>query len=228
MLRDTSETGQRLLMAVGPPGLRADSRVIRRLALDRCDCCRRASRGRVQSEHLCAGRSRTRRRPDRRRSHRIYVELNKDPEDADRDRAAAAKIERVLTAKGFAIVPESEAAASLFFKYEMEDLVQRKYFQPILGDSSGMKTVPAEGPFVHRLSVSVIRAETNPTTDPPSTDVLWVGGAVLNATSIRSPEVIDILIVALFDHFPEDTGRTLRVPIHFRDPRAEDLRSDSD
>ena len=158
----------------------------------------------------------------------IFVELDKNPEDADRDRAAAAKIEQVLTAKGFAIVPESEAAASLFFEYEMEDLVQRKYFQPIPGDSSGMKTVPAEGPFVHRLSVSVIRAKTNPTTDPPSTDVLWVGGAVLNATSIRSPEVIDILIVALFDHFPEDTGRTLRVPIHFRDPRAEDLRTDSD
>ena len=158
----------------------------------------------------------------------IFVELDKDPEDADRVRAAAAKIEQVLTAKGFAIVPESEAAASLFFEYEMEDLVQRKYFQPIPGDSSGMRTVPAEGPFVHRLSVSVIRAKTNPTTDPLSTDVLWVGGAVLNATSIRSPEVIDILIVALFDHFPEDTGRTLRVPIHFRDPRAEDLRSDSD
>lgn len=158
----------------------------------------------------------------------IFVELAKDSENEDRDRAAAAKIEQVLTAKGFAVVPESEAAASLFFEYEMEDLVQRKYFQPIPGDSSGMKTVPAEGPFVHRLSVSVIRAKTNPTTDPTSTDVLWVGGAVLNATSIRSLEVIDILIVALFDHFPEDTGRTLRVPIHFRDPRAEDLRTDSD
>jgi hypothetical protein len=158
----------------------------------------------------------------------IYVELDEDPEDAERDRAAAAKIERVLTAKGFAIVPESEAAATLFFDYEIEDLVQRKYFQPSPGDSSGIKTVPAEGPFVHRLSVSVIRAKTNPTTNPPSTDVLWVGGAVLNATSIRSPEVIDILIVALFDHFPEDTGETLRVPIHFRDSRAEDLRTNSD
>jgi hypothetical protein len=158
----------------------------------------------------------------------IYVELDEDPENADRDRAAAAKIERILTAKGFAIVPESEAAARLIFQYEMEDLLQRKYFQPIPGGTSGMKTVPAEGPFVHRLSVSVIRSKTDPATESPATDVLWVGGAVLNATSIRSPEVIDILIVTLFDQFPEDTGKTLRVPIKFRDPRAEDLRNDSD
>ncbi|MBW1884692.1 MAG: hypothetical protein JRJ58_14270 [Deltaproteobacteria bacterium] len=158
----------------------------------------------------------------------LYVELDQASEDADRDLALAAKIERVLTDKGFAIVPESEAVAHLFFDYEMRDLVQRMYLQPISGSTSGMKTVPSEGPFVHRLSVSVVSAETHPTTEPASADVLWVGGAVLNATSLRSPEVVDILIVALFDHFPEDTGRTVRVTIHLGDSRAETLRSDSD
>jgi hypothetical protein len=158
----------------------------------------------------------------------LYVELEKGSDDPDRDRELAAKLERVLMDKGFAIVPKSEAAAYLYFEYDIEDLVQRKYLQAIPGSTSGMKTVPAEGPFVHRLSVSVVRAKSNPTPDPPSTDVLWVGGAVLNATSIRSPDVVDVLIVALFDYFPDDTGKTLRVRIEMGDSRAEDLRRDPD
>lgn len=158
----------------------------------------------------------------------LYVELEKGSDDPDRDRALAVKIERVLEEKGFTVVPESEAVAHLYFAYEIEDLVQRKYLQPIPGSASGMKTVPAEGPFVHRLSVSVVRAKPNPAPGDSPTEVLWVGGAVLNATSIRTPEVVDILIVALFDHFPEDTGKTLRVSLKLSDSRAENLRRDAD
>jgi hypothetical protein len=158
----------------------------------------------------------------------LYVELEKGTDDPKRDRALAGKIERVLGEKGYTVVPEADAVAHLYFQYEIEDLVGRKYLQPIPGSSSGMKTVPAEGPFVHRLSVSVVHASPDPATENPQGNVLWVGGAVLDATSIRSPEVVDILIVALFEQFPEDTGRTLRVPMRFRDSRAEDLRTEPD
>jgi len=158
----------------------------------------------------------------------LYVEVEKGLQDADQDPALAPKIERVLTGKGFSIVPESEAAALLFFQYELEDLVQRKYLRPTSGAGSGMRTVASEGPFVHRLSVSVVRATANPASETSSMDVLWVGGAVLNATSLRTPEVADILIVALFDHFADDTGKTLRVPIRLDDSRAEDLRAAAD
>ena len=158
----------------------------------------------------------------------LYVEVEKGPQGDDPDPALALKIERVLTDMGFSIVPESEADALLFFQYELEDMVQRKYLRPTPGPGSGMQTVASEGPFVHRLSVSVVEATANPKSDESSTDVLWVGGAVLNATSHRTPEVADILIVALFDHFPDDTGKTLRVPIRLDDSRAENLRAAAD
>ena len=153
----------------------------------------------------------------------LHIQVNATSGDKEAHDALAAKIKTVLENKGYNVVPEAQAVAYLFFEYDMEDLVKRKYLHPSPGISSGMSTYAGEGPFVHTLSVSVVNAGSYMTEGKAQADVLWAGGAVLDTTSLRSPRVVDMLVVVLFDHFPDDTQQTLRVGMNLNDPRAKRL-----
>ena len=141
------------------------------------------------------------------------------------DRGLAAKIERMLDQRGYRVVPESEAAMVLFFEYKAEDMLARKYFAPTPGPSGGMVTTASEGPFNHTLTLSLVDAQSYRDTTRKTADILWAGGAVLNAAPVGSPKFVDLLLVAAFDHFGEDTGTTLKTGMTFNDRRARQLRS---
>jgi hypothetical protein len=155
----------------------------------------------------------------------LHIQVNTTGDDGNSNVVLAAKIQTVLEAKGFRVVPEAEAVAYLFFEYDMEDLVKRKYLHPSPGVSSGLSTHASEGPFVHTLSVSVVNAGSYMAEGKTHADVLWAGGAVLDTTSLRSPKVIDMLVVTLFDHFPDDTQQTLKLGMNLNDSRAKSLRA---
>jgi hypothetical protein len=142
------------------------------------------------------------------------------------DRGLAAKIERMLDQRGYRVVPESEAAMVLFFDYEIEDMLARKYLMPISGPSGGIRTTLSEGPFNHTLTLSLVDAESYRDETRKTADIPWAGGAVLNAAPVGTPKIVDLLLVAVFDHFGEDTGTTLKTGMTFNDRRARQLRSE--
>jgi hypothetical protein len=142
------------------------------------------------------------------------------------DRGLAAKIERILGQRGYRVVPESEAAMVLFFDYEIKDMLARKYLMPISGPSGGVMTTASEGPFIHTLTLSLVDAGSYRDETRKTADVLWAGGAVLNSAPVDSPKFDDLLLVAAFDHFGEDTGTTLKTGMTLNDRRARQLRSE--
>ena len=141
------------------------------------------------------------------------------------DHGVAAKIERMLDQRGYRVVPESDAAMVLLFDYEIEDMVARKYFMPTSGPSGGITTTASEGPFIHTLTLSLVDAEAYHDESTNTADILWTGGAVLNAAPVDSPKIVDVLLVAAFDHFGEDTGTTLKTGMSSNDRRVRQLRS---
>jgi hypothetical protein len=142
------------------------------------------------------------------------------------DRGLSAKIERMLDERGYRVVPEGEAAVMLFFDYEIEDMLERKYLMPIPGPSSGLMTTRSEGPFIHTLTLSLVDAESYRDEARKAADILWAGGAVLDAAPVGSPKIVDLLLVAAFDHLGEDTGKTLKTGMALNDHRARQLRSE--
>ena len=144
----------------------------------------------------------------------------------DADRGLAAKIERILDQRGYRVVPESEATMVLFFDYEIKDMLARKYLMPISGTSGGVTTTASAGPFIHTLTLSLVDAESYRDETRKTADMLWSGGAVVNPAPVASPKIVDLLLVAAFDHFGEDTGKTLKTGMGLNDRRARQLRSE--
>ena len=110
----------------------------------------------------------------------------------------------------------------LLVDYDKEAMLGRKQVEPLSGVSSGMHSVRREGPYSHKLSVNVMNAE--PFRAHRESEIVWAGGAVTEMTSLNSPKTVDLLLVAVFERFGEDTGETLDIRLGFNDPRALDLR----
>lgn len=144
-------------------------------------------------------------------------------ESSPLNRGLGPKVERLLEDHGFSVVPLDEASFVVFYGYERTGLVELRRFEPISGVQTGITTRLHEGPFVHRFSVTVVDAETYRTDDEVA--VVWAGGAVLARTTQSSPKLLDLLLVAAFEHFGEDTERTIKEYLALGDPRAKALRA---
>jgi hypothetical protein len=156
----------------------------------------------------------------------LAIAVARDPQAApDADRGLAVKVERLLDQRGYRVVPQSEAAMVLFFDYEIKDMLARKYLMPVSGTSGGLITTASEGPFNHTLSLSLVDGKSY-RDDISKADFLWSGGAVFNAAPVASPRIVDLLLVAAFDHFGKDTGTSLKTRIGLNDRRARRLRAE--
>ena len=132
------------------------------------------------------------------------------------------KIAKLLHERGYAISAEQDADYILIFDYDKEAMLGKKQVEPLSGVSSGVHSVRREGPYSHRLSINVLKAE--PFRAHRESEIVWAGGAVTEITSLHSPKTVDLLLVAVFDRFGEATGQTDQVRLGFHDPRALDLR----
>jgi len=132
------------------------------------------------------------------------------------------KIERLLVDHGYGIAESSEADFLLFYDYSKEAMLGKKQVEPLSGGASGVHSVRKEGPYLHRLTISVVVAE--PYLSRHESEVVWAGGAVTELTSLHSPKTLDMLLVAIFDRFSKDTGETLDLRMGLNSPSAADLR----
>jgi hypothetical protein len=136
--------------------------------------------------------------------------------------STAHKIRRLLGDHGYGVAESSEADFLLFYDYSKESMLGKKQVEPLSGGASGVHSVRKEGPYLHRLTISVVSAE--PYRTRKESEVVWAGGAVTELTSLHSPKTLDMLLVAVFDLFSQDTGETLDLRMNLNNPRASDLR----
>jgi hypothetical protein len=134
-----------------------------------------------------------------------------------------AKIERLLAEQGFRIVERNAADYFLLYHFGIESVDQRMNLEPTTGGvRAGMQTSFREGPFEHTLSLRIVNAE--PFRKEGSEEIIWAGGAVLDGAPTESEKFDDMLLVAMFKHFPLDTGETLTERMSLDSPKAKRLR----
>jgi hypothetical protein len=136
--------------------------------------------------------------------------------------STAGKIEGLLEEHGYGVTDSSEADFLLFYDYSKDAMLGKKQVEPLSGGASGVHSVRKEGPYLHRLTISVVSAE--PYLTRKESEVVWAGGAVTELTSLHSPKTLDLLLVAVFDRFSTDTGETLDLRMNLNNPRAARLR----
>jgi hypothetical protein len=172
---------------------------------------------------LVKGVSTAETRPDFAQGSTFVVERDGGAE-AETDRSQVArKIESILEDKGYAITSASEAEFFLHYEYEITPLLGKMSFEPLRGGSHhGMATVRNEGPYNHRLYLWVAEAGSGEGQGEPST--VWASGAILNRAPTESSRFLDVLLVATFDHFLDDTEDTLTTRISLSNPRVQRLR----
>lgn len=144
--------------------------------------------------------------------------------EGETDRAKVArKIEELLEEKGHEVTSSPDADFSIRYAYEITPLLGKMSLEPIVGSThQGIRTVRREGPFNHRLYVWVTEAGPGVGEEEPLT--VWAGGGILNGAPTDSPRFLDLVLVATFEHFLEDTGETLETRLQLGDARAQRLR----
>jgi hypothetical protein len=153
----------------------------------------------------------------------FFVEPDNEAEvETDRTEVTR-KIAGLLEHEGYTITSSSDADFSLHYEYEITPLLGKMSFEPSRGGPHhGMSTVRREGPFNHRLYVWVAEVGSGEAPEAPFT--VWASGAILNRAPTDGSRFLDVLLVATFDHFLEDTGDTLQTRMSLSNPRVKRLR----
>jgi hypothetical protein len=152
----------------------------------------------------------------------IWVDTDPDAATTPQDADVKRKIHMLLRGSGYRTVPEDEADLFLFFEYSVDSVLGRIYLEPMTGMTRGVETVRREGPFEHSLSLWLLDAEAY--RDGQREEMLWLGGSKLAQAPTESSRFLDMLLIAAFKEFPQETEGTLRAKMRLNDPRARRLR----
>lgn len=153
---------------------------------------------------------------------RIWVGRSPEIAVADEyDEVLKHKLEVLLRANGYAVAEQEEADHFLFFDHKVESLMSRISLELTSGVRGGMGTYRREGPFDRSIFLRVVSAEAyRAGTD----DTLWASTAAIWAAPNESPKFDDLLLLATFKHFPDDTGEPVIERMNLESAAARRLR----
>jgi hypothetical protein len=153
----------------------------------------------------------------------LCVARSPDSEEQTFDDQVKKKVEALAEFKGYSNAASSEAEYFLFYDYKIKALKTIARFQPHSGTKSGISTVKREGPFTHTLSLRLVNGDVY--RDGEVEEVVWQGGAVFHDVPTQGSKFHDMLLVAAFELFPEDSSETLKVKLTRGDVRTKQLRA---
>jgi hypothetical protein len=161
------------------------------------------------------------------------------------EKEIAAKINRLLAAHGYRVVPYEQADYYLFFLYGIGPPEAAAATGPPVsvglgigvgtwhggGGFIGLGTpypyypyaYPAEPVYGRWLTLKVVEAK--PYRQSGQAPALWVGEARSVGTSSDLREVINALLLAAFQQFGKNTGKAVKVEVGVEDPKYRELQS---
>jgi len=149
----------------------------------------------------------------------IWIESS--PEAPEQDATLKPKIGSLLEKRGYRVVGKDEAELVLLYDSSIESLTTKMFIEPISGGKGGIATVSREGPYDRSLSLRLIQAAAF--RQDATEDIVWAGAALLHGAPTESSKFDDLLLVALFKYFPNDTGKTVVVKLSVNSPAARKL-----
>jgi hypothetical protein len=154
---------------------------------------------------------------------KLCVVRSPDSEGQTFDEQVKKKVEALAEFKGYSNAASSEAEYYLFYDYKIKALKTVARFQPHSGTKSGITTVKREGPFTHTLSLRLVNGAAY--RDGEIEEIVWQGGAVFHDVPTQGTKFHDMLLVAAFELFPEDSSETLKIKMTRGDVRTKQLRA---
>ncbi len=175
----------------------------------------------------------------------LAVVENKEARNPLLEKEIAAKINRLLTARGYRLVPYEQADYYLFFLYGIGPPEAAAATGPPVsvglgigvgtwhggGGFIGLGTpypyypyaYPAEPVYGRWLTLKVV--EGKPYRQSGQARAVWVGEARSAGTSSDLREVINALLLAAFQQFGKNTGKAVEVEVGIADPKYRELQS---
>ncbi len=175
----------------------------------------------------------------------LAVVENKEARNPLLEKEIAAKINRLLTARGYRLVPYEQADYYLFFLYGIGPPEAAAATGPPVsvglgigvgtwhggGGFIGLGTpypyypyaYPAEPVYGRWLTLKVVEAK--PYRQSGQARAVWVGEARSAGTSSDLREVINALLLAAFQQFGKNTGKAVEVEVGIADPKYRELQS---
>lgn len=175
----------------------------------------------------------------------LAVVENKEARNPLLEKEIAAKINRLLAARGYRVVPYEQADYYLFFLYGIGPPEAAAATGPpvSVGLGIGVGTwhggggfialgtpypyypyaYPAEPVYGRWLTLKVV--EGKPYRQSGQARAVWVGEARSAGTSSDLREVINALLLAAFQQFGKNTGKAVKVEVGIADPKYRELQS---
>jgi len=175
----------------------------------------------------------------------MAVVENKEARNPLLEKEIAAKINRLLAARGYRVVPYEQADYYLFFLYGVGPESAAGGGPPVsfgLGIGGGAwrggggggfiglgapypypYAYPAEPIYGRWLTLKVVEAK--PYRQSGQARTVWVGESRSAGTSSDLREVINALLLAAFQQFGKNTGQAVKVEVGAGDPQFRELQS---
>jgi hypothetical protein len=154
----------------------------------------------------------------------ICVAISPDAKEWEHNDEIAKDLEKLLLHRGYRTTNSTNADYFLFFEFDRKSMMTRARFDWFGGVQSGMHTTKREGPFDLSLSLRLVRSEAYH--NAKMEEFTWAGAAVLAEAPTESRKLVDLLLVAAMETFPEDNGEAERMKLGFYDDRARLIRKD--
>jgi hypothetical protein len=178
----------------------------------------------------------------------IAVVENKEARNPLLEKEIAAKINRLLTARGYRTVPYEQADYFLFFLYGAGPEAAAAAGGPPVSFGLGVGggawrgggggyiglgapwwpypypyAYPAEPIYGRWLTLKLVEAK--PYRQSGQAQPVWVGESRSTGTSSDLREVSNALLLAVFQQFGKNTGKAVEVEVQTQDPRYRELQS---
>lgn len=168
---------------------------------------------------------------------RFCVAENPQAQNPLLEREIKAKLERLLTRKGYGVVPCEQADFVLLFTYGIGPGASRTLISPEWGFGlgagrywhggyvffwPGFTTYSTAALYERWVLLNVVSGRDF--REQKTTRPLWVGEARSSGTQADLRQAVDPLLVAALEKLGRDTGRAVTVELREDDPRLRDLR----